>query len=123
MANTSNKHTRYDLGQMQSLPLHLKLQMTKRRIKEWYEHWDGMVYVAFSGGTDSTVLKHIVDSMYDDVPAVFINTGLEFPEIQFFVRDIKAGKHDCFNRDVEIIRPQWAKQARASIYIRSLSLS
>lgn len=45
---------------------------------------DGQVYVSFSGGKDSTVLKHIVDSMYDDVPALFVNTGLEYPEIQKF---------------------------------------
>lgn len=37
-----------------------------------------------SRGGDSTVLKHIVDNMYDDVPSVFINTGLEYPEIQKF---------------------------------------
>lgn len=67
---------------------------------------DGQVYVSFSGGKDSTVLKHIVDSMYDDVPAVFVNTGLEFPEIQKFVRDVKARKYDCFNTDVEIVRPE-----------------
>lgn len=67
---------------------------------------DGQVYVSFSGGKDSTVLKHIVDSMYDDVPAVFVNTGLEYPEIQKFVKDIKAGKYDCFNPNVEIMRPE-----------------
>ena len=44
----------------------------------------GWVYVSFSGGKDSTVLKHIVDSMYDDVPSLFVNTGLEYPEIQKF---------------------------------------
>lgn len=44
----------------------------------------GQVYVSFSGGKDSTVLKHIVDGMYDDVPALFVNTGLEYPEIQRF---------------------------------------
>lgn len=66
----------------------------------------GWVYVSFSGGKDSTVLKHIVDSMYDDVPALFVNTGLEYPEIQSFVRDIKNGKYDCFNSDVEIVRPE-----------------
>lgn len=44
----------------------------------------GAVYVSFSGGKDSTVLKHIVDGMYDDVPALFVNTGLEYPEIQKF---------------------------------------
>lgn len=79
-----NKHLPHDLAQMQSLPLEAKIIMTKQRIRQWYEHWDGMVYVSFSGGKDSTVLKHIVDSMYDDVPALFVNTGLEYPEIQKF---------------------------------------
>ena len=102
----TNKHSSYDLKQMQAVPLEQKIAMTKRRIREWYDYWDGMVYVSFSGGKDSTVLKHIVDSMYDDVPAVFINTGLEYPEIQQFVRSIKAGKYECFNPYVDIIRPE-----------------
>ena len=101
-----SKHTVGDLRQLQSLPLRLKIPMTRQRIREWYEHWDGQVYVSFSGGKDSTVLKHIVDSMYTDVPAVFVNTGLEYPEIQRFVREVKAGKWDCFNADVEILRPE-----------------
>lgn len=101
-----NKHMPYDLAQMQSLPLEAKIIMTQQRIRQWYEYWEGQVYVSFSGGKDSTVLKHIVDSMYSDVSAVFVNTGLEYPEIQAFVRDIKSGKYDCFNSDVEIIRPE-----------------
>lgn len=100
------RHTKGDLAQMQSLPLDAKIRMTKRRIREWYDAFDGQVYVSFSGGKDSTVLKHIVDSMYSDVPAVFVNTGLEYPEIQHFVREVKAGKYDCFNQDVEILRPE-----------------
>lgn len=79
-----NKHEPWELKQMQSLSLESKILMTKQRIRALYEHWDGMVYVSFSGGKDSTVLKHIVDSMYDDVPALFVNTGLEYPEIQKF---------------------------------------
>ena len=102
----ANKHMPYDLAQMQSLPLEAKIIMTQQRIRQWHEYWDGMVYVSFSGGKDSTVLKHIVDGMYDDVPALFVNTGLEYPEIQTFVRTIKAGKYDCFNSDVEIERPE-----------------
>lgn len=85
----ANKHMPYDLAQMQSLPLRAKIIMTKQRIRQWYEYWDGMVYVSFSGGKDSTVLKHIVDSMYDDVPALFVNTGLEYPEIQKFAMSQK----------------------------------
>ena len=104
--NKQNRHLPYDLAQMQSVPLEGKIIMTQLRIRAWYEHFDGQVYVSFSGGKDSTVLKHIVDQMYDDVPAVFVNTGLEYPEIQQFVREIKSGKYDCFNSDVEILRPE-----------------
>jgi 3'-phosphoadenosine 5'-phosphosulfate sulfotransferase (PAPS reductase)/FAD synthetase len=104
----SNKHEPHDLAQMQSLPLEAKIIMTQQRIRDWYDYWNGDVYVSFSGGKDSTVLKHIVDNMWGvyDVPAVFVNTGLEYPEIQKFVKDIKAGKFDCFNSNVEIIRPK-----------------
>lgn len=100
-----NKHTATDLAQMQSLPLEAKILMTQLRIRAWYEYWHGMVYVSVSG-IDSTVLKHIVDSMYSDVPAVFVNTGLEYPEIQTFWKDVQKGKYPCFNSDVEIIRPK-----------------
>lgn len=102
----NTKHTAYDLKQMQSLPLDVKVEMTKRRIREWYEYWDGQVYVSFSGGKDSTVLKHLVDSIYDDVPAVFVNTGLEYPEIQKFVHDIQSGLYPEFNSDIVILRPE-----------------
>lgn len=101
-----NRHGKDDLRQMQSLPLESKILMTQRRIRDWVDYWNGDVYVSFSGGKDSTVLKHIVDSMYSDVPAVFVNTGLEYPEIQQFVKDVKAGKYDCFNPDVDILRPE-----------------
>ena len=83
---SENKHSASDLRQMQSLPLEAKIAMSQRRIKEWYDHWDGQVYVSFSGGKDSTVLKHLVENtpgVYD-VPSLFVNTGLEYPEIQKF---------------------------------------
>lgn len=101
-----NRHTHEDLRQMQSLPLEAKILMTERRIRDWYDYWNGDVYVSFSGGKDSTVLKHIADGLGYDIPAVFVNTGLEYPEIQTFVREVKAGKYDCFNKNVEILRPE-----------------
>lgn len=78
------RHEAYELAQYQSLPLDAKVRMTKQRIKAWYEYWDGHVCVSFSGGKDSTVLLHLVRSMYPDVPAVFSDTGLEYPEIRKF---------------------------------------
>lgn len=83
----ADKHTRNDLLQMQSLPLSAKIQMTKRRISELVEYFgeDG-VYVSFSGGKDSTVLLDLVRKSYPEIPAVFVDTGLEYPEIREFVR-------------------------------------
>lgn len=78
------RHTPDSLIQLQSLPLEAKIRASKERIRAWYEHWDGDVYLSFSGGADSTVLKSLIDSLYSDVPAVFVNTGLEFPEIRSF---------------------------------------
>lgn len=73
---------------MQSLPLVLKVLKTRLRIKEWYEKYDGQVYVSFSGGKDSTVLLDISRQMYPEIPVVFIDTGLEYPEIRDFVKTI-----------------------------------
>lgn len=80
------KHELWELRQMQALPLNVKLRMTQQRIRDWVNEFgtDG-VHVSFSGGKDSTVLLHIVRDMYPDVEAVFVNTGLEYPEIQKFV--------------------------------------
>lgn len=88
--------TRDDLKQRQSLPLSAKVAMSKVRIREWYTHFDGDVCVSFSGGKDSTVLAHLVHDLYPNVPLVFSNTGLEYPEIQSFARKMGA----------EFIRPK-----------------
>jgi len=38
------------LRQRQCLPLDIKIQMTQRRIRHWYELHSGNVHVSFSGG-------------------------------------------------------------------------
>ena len=82
------RHTANELKQMQSLPLDIKIRMSCRRIQEWYDYWEGDVYVSFSGGKDSTVLMDLVRNQcgLKDVPIVFIDTGLEFPEIKEFAK-------------------------------------
>lgn len=82
--STNAKHTSEELKEMQSWELDKKIQVTKARIIEWYEKNDGKVYISFSGGKDSTVLTHIARSIYPDIVAVYIDTGLEYPEVRSF---------------------------------------
>ena len=89
--------TKEDLRELQALPLDLKILKTKNRIKEFYDFFGGQVYVSFSGGKDSTVLLHIAREIYPDIEAVFVNTGLEYPEIQKFVKTFE---------NVTILRPK-----------------
>lgn len=80
-------HTATDLKIMQELPLSVKVRMTETRIREWvHEYGEQGVYVSFSGGKDSTVLLHLARNIYPSISAVFVNTGLEYPEIQRFVK-------------------------------------
>ena len=81
-------YTRQDLLTMQGWPLERKIQESRTLIREWYEHYDGKVFVSFSGGKDSTLLLNLVRGLYPDVPAAYADTGMEYPEIQEFVRSI-----------------------------------
>lgn len=90
--------SREDLKYFQAMPLEVKVGMTKTRIREWVKEYgtDG-VYVSFSGGKDSTALLHIVRGMYSSIESVFVDTGLEYPEIREFVKTFS---------NVTIIRPK-----------------
>ncbi|MBC9785508.1 phosphoadenosine phosphosulfate reductase family protein [Heliobacterium chlorum] len=85
----------WQLKQLQSLPLEAKIQRSIRKIREWYEAWDGEVYVNYSGGKDSTVLLHLVRSVYPHVQAMFADTGLEFPEVR---EQVKQTENVCWLR-------------------------
>ena len=86
---TTNEELRY----RQALPLEDKIALSCERIESWWNYFNGQVYVSFSGGKDSTVLLDLVRNQalvpdVKDIPAVFIDTGLEYPEIREFVKTI-----------------------------------
>lgn len=87
-----------ELVMLQSLPLDIKVAKSKLRIQEWIDYYGKEnVYISFSGGKDSTVLLHLVREVCEDIPALFVDTGLEFPELKEFVKSFS---------NVEIIRPK-----------------
>ena len=93
-----NVHTVQELFQWQALPLSIKIAMTKSRIRDWVNAFgENGVYVSFSGGKDSTVLLHIAREMYPKIKAVFIDTGLEYPEIRKFAKSVD---------NIDILKPK-----------------
>ena len=85
-----------ELQYYQSLPLEDKIALTKTRIEEFYNKLDGDIYISFSGGKDSTVLLTLARQLYPEIKAVYLDTGLEFPEVKKFIKGFD---------NVEIIRP------------------
>jgi len=76
------------LKERQKLPLDIKISITLKTIQEYYNHFKGKVYVSVSG-KDSTALLHLVRSIYPEVEAVFVDTGLEYPEIKQHIKTIE----------------------------------
>lgn len=77
-----------------ALDLEDKVITSYEKLDEWYIAWGGECYVSFSGGKDSTVLAYLAArylSSFRTPPwplnLVFVNTGLEYPEIQRFVNE------------------------------------
>jgi 3'-phosphoadenosine 5'-phosphosulfate sulfotransferase (PAPS reductase)/FAD synthetase len=85
---------------MQSWPLSRKIQVTQAKIMEWHERFNHKTAISFSGGVDSTVLLDLARRCYPDIPAVFCDTTIEFPEIIEFVNT---------KPHVAIVKPQLCK--------------
>lgn len=77
----------------QAAPLDVKVKMTERRISEAVDRF-GLehVYIAYSTGKDSDVLKHIAQRLYPDILCLFSNTTNEYPEsLQHFHEEARGG--------------------------------
>lgn len=75
-----------ELDRRVALSLDEKILWAKEVIVEFFAQFNGEVYLSFSGGKDSQVLLHIIRSLFPNVPAVFCDTGLEYPEIRDHVK-------------------------------------
>lgn len=95
-----------------ALDLEDKEILTYEKLDQWYAAWDGKCYVSFSGGKDSTVLAYLAARYLSSFRApqwelnlVFVNTGLEYPEIQKFVNEYADWLRKEFSRvTVNLVR-------------------
>lgn len=104
--------TKEDLKRFQGESLDDKFQRTLSKVAEWYSRWNNAVYVSFSGGKDSTVLADICARWCRVTGAtlylVFVNTGLEYPEIRKHVEYFAQWLRDTYSIEVvlDILRPE-----------------
>lgn len=85
----------------------------KMKDTEWVKtEFTGQVYVGFSGGKDSTVLADLCAKVCErngwTLYLLFVNTGLEYPEIQKFVKTYAEWLRTKYKIEVvlDIVRPE-----------------
>ena len=86
------------LQERQSWTLPQKIDHSLGVIDQFASHFDGKVYVSFSGGKDSCVMLSLVEMLIQKVPAVFVMTGCESPSVCRFIRQQKE------HHNIEIVR-------------------
>lgn len=94
--------TAKELYERQKWTLAQKIDHSLGTIDQFIAKTDGKVYLAFSGGKDSTVLMHLCEIIKKDLLCVFVNTGCEYLDIIRFVNECQKDGHN-----IKIIRPEY----------------
>ena len=125
-----------ELKQLKNLPLEEKIKLSEQIIREVYKENKGNVNVSFSGGKDSTVVLHLVRSLYPEVKAVFFNTTNEHKEIIRFVKEtenviwlkprksfsqiLKTEGYPLVSKEISELQKLIMKQFRDNKYLKSI---
>lgn len=104
--NTTVLMTLDELHERQKWTLFQKVDHSLGAIDQFIARLNGRVYLAFSGGKDSTILLYLCEMIKPDIKCVFVNTGCEYPDIVKFVHDMKEKGHN-----IDILRPQLTPRA------------
>lgn len=86
-----------ELKERQEWTLSQKIDHSLGAIEQFYAFTGNKMVVSFSGGKDSTVLLHLVRSLYPNTKGVFGNTTNEFSEILRFVKTVD---------NIDIVKPK-----------------
>lgn len=101
-----------ELKQLQAFEFGQKVNRSISKIIEYISRLDGNVYVAFSGGVDSTVLLDLTCKVwasleqYHDKPltVIFADTGNEFSAIRRFVSDFCKICEERYSIKIDLIK-------------------
>ena len=122
------KYTKKGLATMRAWTLERKIQVTQPRLIEWKARFNEKIYISFSGGKDSTVLADLTARIYavdrkmngdaDPLTLVFVNTGLEYPEIQRFIKEYAEWLRTTYEIpvDLEVITPEMSFPEVLTVY-------
>lgn len=106
--------TKEDLRYYQSLPLDMKVMMTKNRLYEAFDTFgDNGLSLSFSGGKDSTVLADITAQLCQEMGwklnLLFSDTGLEYAAIrQHAMHDFPEWLRQTYGIEVnaDVVKPK-----------------
>lgn len=79
-----------------------KLEQAIDILEKANEIFSGNLAIAFSGGKDSLVALHLSLKVNRDIPVLFNNTGIEYPETLEFVKRLSK----TYNFDLHIVGPE-----------------
>jgi len=76
--------------QLWQLPLNDKIKYSNNLLRKYLKNFNKPV-ICWSGGRDSTVALHMIRQAIIDIPVIYVNSGVDFPETVQFI-DFLADK-------------------------------
>ena len=100
MTQTIKKMNIETLKERQQWTLSQKIDHSLGVIDQFNSHFNGQVFVSFSGGKDSVAMLSLVEMIIPKVKCMFVMTGCESPSVCRFVREMKSDGHN-----IDIVKP------------------
>ncbi|MFQ5909220.1 MAG: phosphoadenylyl-sulfate reductase [Thermoplasmata archaeon] len=78
-----------------------KIDSARGILRKAFEIFDDKVGLSCSFGKDSVTVLHLAREFHPEVPAIYINTGLDFPETRKFMEDL----HEQWDLNLRVYHP------------------
>jgi len=91
---------------MKNMPYHEKVAGSRNVVKESMEEFEDRICVSCSFGKDSTLVLYLAREVDPNIPVLFANTTIEYPETYRF-RDFLVNEWGLNFHEVKAIKPFW----------------